>query len=177
MIRYGLARQKAIGLLTDAHVNRPPIPIEKLATIAKASIRLEPFAGQMSGMVHRRKDGSAVIGVNSLHPKARRRFTIAHELGHLLLHKNDDIHIDERFPIGFRSPVSGKAVDIKEIEANQFAAECLMPTHLLVRDLSKMELDLGDSEDIEKLAVRYQVSRQAMALRVEWLQARNPRLR
>ena len=53
-----------------------------------ALVRYAPFDGQMSGLLHRSEDGNrAVIGVNSRHPTVRQRFSIAHELGHLALHK------------------------------------------------------------------------------------------
>src|SRR5262245_54180962 len=94
--RFSLARRKARELLRDAKINIAPIPVETLAQKIGASIRYEPFVGELSGMVHRSSSG-LIIGVNSMHSANRRRFTIAHELGHLLLHRNNDLHVDERF--------------------------------------------------------------------------------
>jgi Zn-dependent peptidase ImmA (M78 family) len=107
--------------------------------------------------------------VNSMHAPTRRRFTVAHELGHLLLHKNESLHIDERFPIGFRSAASSQAVDASEIEANQFAAELLMPMSLLTADLAAMPPDIDSEAAVTELAQRYEVSEQAMTIRLSAL--------
>lgn len=104
-----------------------------------------------------------------MHPETRRRFTIAHELGHLLLHKDEKLHIDERFPIGFRDGVSSLAEDDNEIEANQFASELLMPLEFLAKDLKDLSLDMESEEAIAELANRYQVSLQAMTIRLSRL--------
>jgi Zn-dependent peptidase ImmA (M78 family) len=164
--RYALARRLALGLLKDAKVKKPPVPIEKLATFVKAKIRYEPFAGQLYGMVHRNANGSAVIGVNSMDAPNRQRFTIAHEIGHLFLHKNDKLHVDEKSPIGLRNDRSSMAIDEKEIEANQFAAELIMPAVFLDKDVRRLPDDIEAEEAVARLARKYQVSEQAMTIRL-----------
>jgi Zn-dependent peptidase ImmA (M78 family) len=168
-VRYAVARKKAIELLDLNGVEFAPVPVERIATSANAVIRYEPLKGELSGMVHRGGDGHAIIGVNSLHPSRRNRFTIAHEIGHLVLH-DDELHVDDPLPIGYRNRKSGMAIDPKEIEANQFAAELLMPERLLRSDLAKKgrNAPLTDSE-IEELADRYEVSVQAMTIRLSTL--------
>ena len=85
----------------------------------------------MSGLLHRSEDGNrAVIGVNSRHPTVRQRFSIAHELGHLVLHK-PAFQIDQHAFVSFRNSKSSSASDPHEIEANQFAAVLLIPEALL----------------------------------------------
>src|SRR5436853_4030559 len=98
--RYQIARKRALDLLREAGVRRPPVPIDKLAHLVNATVRYEPFAGQLYGMVQRTRDGAAVIGVNSLDAPNRQRFTLAHEIGHLLLHRDETFHVDEKSPIG-----------------------------------------------------------------------------
>lgn len=52
------------------------------------------------------------------------------QLGHLLLHKEHPLHVDQHFLVDqsrLLDRVSGLAEEPKEIEANQFAAELLMP--------------------------------------------------
>ena len=85
----------------------------------------------------------------------RQRFTIAHEIGHFLLHTDEDVHIDEKRPIGRRDDLSSQAVDACEIEANQFAAELLMPESLVrefVRNLGSNHPETSVEEAIEELA-------------------------
>jgi Zn-dependent peptidase ImmA (M78 family) len=166
--RFTLARKKARELLAMGKIESAPIPVEQLAKDAGAMIRYEPFAGELSGMVHRSPTG-VTIGVNSMHALTRRRFTVAHELGHLLLHRNEDLHVDERFPIGFRSELSSKAVDAAEIEANQFAAELLMPERFVKADVAALPGDLDIESAISRLAQRYEVSEQAMTIRLSVL--------
>ncbi len=60
--------------------------------------------------------GYPVIIVNKSFPNDRKRFTIAHELGHILLHN------DSNFPVS-----SFRDEKTKEKEANEFASEFLMP--------------------------------------------------
>lgn len=166
--RFSLARRQAADLLRRARVRRAPVPVEKLAALLDAEIVLQPFSGEISGIVHRNKDGSAVIGVNSSHPIQRQRFTIAHEIGHLLLHTNENLHVDKNFPIGLRNSISGKSVNENEIEANQFAAALLMPENLIVEDI-KPFIGKDVLIAIHKLAKKYRVSEQAMSIRLSSL--------
>jgi len=167
--RYSLARRRAQQLLVDGGVNKAPVPLVRLADLCSASIRYEPFDGDVSGMVHCRADGSGVIGVNSEHSKTRQRFTIAHELGHLLLHADEKFHIDEKRPLARRDEVSSQATDPREIEANQFAAELLMPdawVRASVDALVEDEPEITVEDAIEELARTYGVSTVAMTHRL-----------
>ncbi len=160
------AREAAAELLRQTKVDRPPVPVERLAERLGAEVRYEPLKGDLSGMLFR-EEGRTIIGVNALHPKSRQRFTIAHELGHLQLHEGYGIHVDHRFPIRRnRDERSSHGMDLNEIEANGFAAELLMPTEMLERDLHGMYPDYEDDELTRRLADRYKVSLQAMAIRL-----------
>ena len=119
-------------------------------------------------MVHRNRDGSAVIGINSCHSPQRQRFTIAHEIGHLLLHADENLHVDKNFPIGLRSKRPSNLVDEKEIEANQFAAALLMPADLIAEDVRPL-IGMDVLVAIHKLATKYGVSEQAMSVRLSAL--------
>jgi Zn-dependent peptidase ImmA (M78 family) len=167
--RFSLARRRADDLLRRGRVRRAPVPVEKLAALLGARIVLQPFSEEFSGMVHRNRDGSAVIGINSSDSMHRQRFTIAHEIGHLLLHTDENLHVDKNFPIGLRNEISGKSVDENEIEANQFAAALLMPLKLIEIDIEPF---IGKDDVlfvIHKLAAKYRVSEQAMSIRLSSL--------
>ncbi len=164
--KYALARRKARELLHQAKVRKVPVPVDLLARRIGAIIHFEPFQGQVSGMVHRQPNGTTVIGVNSSHPITRQRFTIAHELGHLLLHRDENLHVDEKAPIGFRNEESSLATNDSEIEANQFAAELLMPVDLLTKEIKSLPEELEPEQAVTRLADRFQVSEQAMTLRL-----------
>lgn len=166
--RYSLARRRARQLLADGGVTDAPVPVERLAQLCRATIRYEPFDGEVSGMVHCRPGGGGIIGVNSEHSKTRQRFTIAHEIGHLLLHADEGFHIDEKRPLR-RDAVSSQATDPQEMEANQFAAELLMPEVLVrasVEALVQGDDEMSFEEAIDKLARNYRVSTLAMTHRL-----------
>lgn len=156
---------KVLKLLQEYKVQRPPVPVEAIARRLGAEIRYSPFEGDISGMVYRDKDRT-VIGVNSLHHANRQRFTIAHEIGHMLLHKGTEVHVDRTFRVNLRDDLSSQAVDREEIEANGFAAELLMPSHMLLEDLKGREIDFENEENIHRLASKYRVSPQAVTFRL-----------
>ena len=166
--RFALARKKASELLQRAKIVSVPISVEYLAEAVRAHIRFEAFDGEMSGMVLRSPDGSAVIGVNSRHSPVRRRFSIAHEIGHLVLHEEESLHVDAWTPFAYRTDKSSEGTDPREIEANQFAAELLMPKAWIQRDMAALSTSLAE-EAVERLADMYQVSMQAMTLRLHRL--------
>ncbi len=166
--RLRLARLKAAQILQESGVRRPPVPVERIVERAGATIRYAPFAGRVSGLVQRTPQGS-IIGVNSLHPVVRQRFTIAHELGHLLLQREDLLHVDEAFPVAFRREHAADEHSPYEVEANHFAAELLMPQQMLVRDVIALPGDMDVDEAISRLAKQYGVSEQAMTIRLSAL--------
>lgn len=155
-------------LLKEAQIAQPPVPVERLAELRGAIVRRVPFPGddgEVSGMLY--QDGQhTIIGVNQSHFQTRQRFTIAHELGHLLLHPVDHLHLDRDFRVAWRDGRSAQATDIKEIEANQFAAELLMPAFMLRQELEGQTVDIEDDGCIKKLAGQYEVSLQAMIFRL-----------
>lgn len=71
-------------------------------------------------MVPRPRPASTIIGVNASHALGKRNFSLAHELGHLLLHA--------RLP---RGPRAAQAQRVLEREADLFALELLLPERLL----------------------------------------------
>ena len=143
------------------------MPIAAIASTLGATIRYAPFKGELAGMLIREDaEGSAVIGVNSLHHSNRQRFTIAHECGHLRLHKGRRTYVDRSFRINRRDDVSSQATDAEEIEANRFAAELLMPYKMIQEDIVTYRPDIEDEDELRELADRYGVSLQALTLRI-----------
>ena len=163
MRRLTAIRRKAGELLERTQVDSPPVDLDAVASSLGATIRYSPFDGELAGMLVR-KDDEIVIGVNSLHHLNRQRFTIAHELGHLLLHEGN--YIDRSFRVNMRDAQSSLGTNREEIEANQFAAELLMPFDDIKADLLGHEIDVEDDEAIVSLAKRYRVSVQALNHRI-----------
>jgi len=154
-------------LLDSAGVKNPPIPVEKVARVLELRIQRSPLPDDLSGLLVRHPSfDKPVIGVNSLHARVRQRFTIAHEIGHFLLHKKAEVYVDRQFSVSFRNSDSSSAEHRNEIQANRFAAELLMPASFLRTELGERTVDLGDEELLEFLASRFQVSTQAIAYRL-----------
>lgn len=156
------------GLLSANRVRRPPVPVRRVARSQGARVVLDSLEADLSGFLFR-DSNEAVIGVNTRHARVRQNFTIAHELGHLLLHdRNEQLHVDRKFSVRLRSDISSKGTDEAEMEANYFAAELLMPTDFIRHDVQKL---IGSDADlaIQKLSEKYDVSREAMSIRLSTL--------
>lgn len=99
-----------------------PVPVEDIAEdLLGLRVRVDSGMGALSGALlpaHR------LIRVNADEPPDRRRFTVAHEIGHWVVHCAEQ---RERAPIMCRSVETPGARDVREREANVFAADLLMP--------------------------------------------------
>ena len=126
-----------------------------LSALRKLDIELvEDEADNIDAMLIHVPPGKPVIAVNSRRPACRRRFSVAHEIGHYLLGHNS---------LSFSESGGGmiKRESRQERAANAFAAEFLMPKKLLAREAHKYSL--------RALARRYLVSMQAMEIRLKEL--------
>lgn len=85
-------------------------------------------------------------------PRVRRRFTIAHEIGHWVCHRAD-------VPAGCTPQDAGASRDPREREANTFAASLLMPA-------GRVRAAHAHEPDAARLATRFVVSAEAMAWRL-----------
>ena len=163
----GELRPIAEQVLNDAGISGPPVAVIAVAESLGATVRYAPFQGELAGVLIRDDDSDRiVIGVNSLNHVNRQRFTIAHECGHLLLHKGKRAYVDRSFRIDRRDGVSSQATDPDEIEANRFAAELLMPYDMIMDDIIRYQPDLEDEDELKGLADRYAVSLQALTFRI-----------
>lgn len=156
-------QRRVSKILRDHKIQRPPVPVEKIAEGYGIEVRYEPAEDELSGALIR-KPNEVVIGVNASHHPNRQRFTIAHEIAHFLLHEGVEVHVDQDFRINLRDQRSSEAVSREEIQANRFAAELLMPTEFIERDTSRYQAIDEDAK--ERLANRYRVSKHAMGLRL-----------
>jgi Zn-dependent peptidase ImmA (M78 family) len=95
------------------------------------------------------------IGVNPRESYVRKRFTVAHEIAHFLLHR-DQIRNGIQEDTFYRGGLSTQ----EEVEANKMAADILMPYHL-IRQLSGQGI-----REIKELAKRFEVSEVAMKIRL-----------
>lgn len=158
-------------LLEGQGISVAPVAVEAIAKAMGIRVQYEPAEEDLSGFLLRDLSyHKTLIGVNQRHSPNRQRFTIAHELGHFLLHEQEKLYVDRRFQIKLRDGNSSKGENDDEKEANLFAAELLMPMQFLQQDLAEVEaLDLESDAMISELAKNYEVSAQAMAFRLSYL--------
>ena len=162
---------RAQAVLARLGMKTAPISVEKVAKSMGAQVRFSPLDKELSGMIYIKND-VPIIGVNSLHHPNRQRFTIAHELGHLEMHRamiTSEVHVDKSFPILMRDAVAATGTQKIEIDANRFAAELLMPRALLEEALANARFDIDDEKPLEEIAKRFRVSRQTLDYRIRYL--------
>jgi len=142
----GKARNTARKLLKDAKIDKFPVLLKEVVKpIPDLYIDGKELMDGISGMQGTYK-GRSFIRYNSGHSTKRNRFTVAHEIGHLLLGHTS---------ICNRST----SLDPQEIEANEFAAELLMPLQML-----KKEIEVQGS--VSALSKACWVSEEAMSKRI-----------
>ncbi len=98
-----------------------PVPLEIIADTLGYHLRSfggNPEADRIAGAIDY---DEKVIYLNVNDPLERRRFTLAHEYGHAVLHPGSGNRVD------LRTNTEGRPGDRREIQANKFAAELLMP--------------------------------------------------
>jgi Zn-dependent peptidase ImmA (M78 family) len=146
-----------------------PVDVYAVAQSHNIEIRSQPLEDAVSGMLVI-KDTYAIIGVNESHHPNRQRFTIAHELGHFILHGDEARVFVDAKPVFFRDEKSSEGSHRQEIEANRFAAELLMPAFVLKEKLGdqplNLFLDAFDELTLQRLALELAVSSQALTIRL-----------
>lgn len=113
------------------------------------------------------RDNGFIIRISPLQSYERRKFTIAHELGHLFLHTNyvDSISL-EHTPLNFEKYYRDGESQ-KEYEANEFAANLLMPQGIF-RECIEKNVQNG-YVDMKKVSEEFGVSVDAAITRGKWL--------
>jgi transcriptional regulator with XRE-family HTH domain len=149
--------QAAAGeILTRLGRKRPPIDVLSIARELGVAVFPRPFPSALSALLLRHRK-NAFIGVNSHQAPVRQRFSVAHELGHFVLHQSDQHFIDYGVPAAVEGEVPGYNWE-HERAANEFAAELLMPAEMVKHDVGTTSL--------ARLARRYEVSQEAMGFRL-----------
>lgn len=150
-------QRAAETLLKNGGVDAPPVDVVWLGH--RSGIRILPWEGMpeaMSGVLVQ-MDDAPTIAHNPNHPEGRGRFTIAHEIGHLVLGHLDELHIDVSNDQGAdERPGYNRQ---HETAANTFAANLLMPARW-VRERARQ------GEPLEHLAATFGVSKLAMGYRL-----------
>ena len=176
--------RKAQQVLRNAGALTIPVDLDRVPRSLNVRVHDEDMDEETAGVLIVKGEQRHVL-VNKDHPQNRRRFTIAHELGHLVLH-DDEVNgnasgermfIDRQIRVYQRVGEASSAVYQQdgslttvqqEREANSFAACLLMPApHVMT---AALERDLFDEISVASLAQHFGVSEQAMSIRLQQLQ-------
>ena len=139
-----------------------PVSLSAIARALGVAVKAATLPPGISGEIRPdgEADGKFVIRVNRHDIPERQRFTVAHELGHFLLHR-DQIGRGIEDDVLFRSRLS----DWREAEANRIAADILMP-EALIKEAYREAKSIGVEDISAYLARQFDVSEAAMKIRL-----------
>lgn len=145
---YQASRDLAWEILINEKVKELPVKVSEICD--HMGIKIKPEEQGESGHCEF-IDGAPVIFCNREEPIVRQRFTVAHELGHILMGHTDKCGVMYRDP----SPND----DPKEQAVNVFAARLLAPA-IVLRDLGITDADqIADICQISQTAAEYRMQR------------------
>lgn len=154
------ARQLRMEAYNDED-GRIPFPVDpfKIAQNLGIKVRTVPLEPDTAGFILKESfEDNPTIYLNKRDGLQRRRFTLAHELGHFVKHRG----ADEIAYVDNRDELASRGTDPNERWCNSFAAELLMPEAIVKKDWA-----LGKS--VEQMRSKFNVSMAAMTVRLNSL--------
>ena len=161
---YQKAKENAEKTLKDNYIESVkdlPIRPDKIAFTYGIEVKYIDFSDkfkEVAGYVNINKN---TIYVNDNDHANRQTFTIAHELGHVLLHKQELEEGNHDIAILLRLPIGNHENNPLEREANYFAANLLVPTKFLavyenIANTSSLSKIFLVSEDVIRFRLTYE---------------------
>lgn len=150
------AEEAARKTLQENFISQAPIPVEELIEFEGLGLILSKFDdGEIAGVINLEKK---YLLVNSNDSVTRQRFTIAHELGHWILHRKL-MESNKDIAVLYRKPLGETDSDPLEQEANCFAANLLVPKDMLKEALekSKEEAFLANYFNVSRSVIGYRL--------------------
>ena len=144
---------KAREFINKVGINSVPVDLECFSTTANAEIRVcNDLDDEESGQTFSLK-GKNTIMVNGNHTEERQRFTVLHEIAHIVLglpseHHEGVIKTADLMSYGNRPK--------EEVLCDVFAAECLLPYSFFKKDID--DIDDVCFDTIKSLSKRYKAS-------------------
>lgn len=157
---YNAINAKAEGILSRYGVTQPPVPIKDIVEREGVDVQFVRFQTMSSTVEGFTKFTERRIFVNADAPVSRQTFTIAHEFGHWVLHRELFEQDAARYNVLLRTPTGGAfSPDPLEKEANAFAAAILMPSSMVRR--------VKGLVGVREMARLFAVSPEAMEFRLK----------
>ena len=129
MVSPDLVRAKREADKLTVHYSAPPIPVVEIAEGNGVNVVFATFGARSDEIAGYCDFTKKKLFVNTRDPAHRQSFTIAHELGHWIMHRDIFLNNPAKYPVlaRFSRPSSNPL----EKEANTFAAHLLVPERLL----------------------------------------------
>lgn len=137
-----MAKQYALSVLEDFGLTEPPVNPTFIARELGVDVFFVKFAEEHSRISGFYDCTDDAIFVNEDEYPLRQTFTIAHELGHRIMHR--DWAASNDYTVLMRDEGSDR--NKYELEADEFAGNLLMPRHMLDKYVSH-----SDRGDLSKL--------------------------
>lgn len=146
----------------EAHQEEAPVRLSTVGRALGLSVKASTLPPGISGEIRPdpAEPGKFIIRVNRHDSDRRQRFTVAHEIGHFLFHR-DQIGAGIKDDVLYRSSLS----DRREAEANRLAADILMPETLMQPAIESARA-LGVEDLVGHLSDMFDVSEAAMKIRL-----------
>lgn len=144
-----------------------PVDVELAVRRLRGEIK-EVDDAEIEAQIEKRGDGFRIT-VSTDKRETRRRFSVAHELGHLFLHMGYLIDEDRWANVGtyVDSVYYRYGFNTEEYEANEFAGAFLMPRAEFVQVANRYRS--GDTYQVGPIAEHFKVSADAAKIRGRWL--------
>ena len=143
---------KARQFVRDAGNNSVPVDVERLAAAAMANIKFAyDLAEDESGQTTLFKSKHVII-VNGNHREERQRFTVLHEIGHIVLELPSQ-HYGATLKTGVLLRYGQRPEE--EVLCDVFAAECLLPYGPFASQVADTDISL---DAVKSLAKEYKAS-------------------
>lgn len=166
-VRYDFIETLSEDLLSKFNQHQLPIDIEGIISNLNIQLFKDAIDDSISGAAII-KNGERKIIINTALNECneRRRFTMGHELGHIMLHADSKLKVDQEIlqQMYFRDGHSSQGSDPKEVEANYFSACILMPRSAVYEQLKNYPY-INDSA-VLNLAQTFGVSVLSMSIRL-----------
>ena len=150
--------------ICGSHMREIPVRMSRLASDLGVRVHSATLPSGISGELRPCDESPSgfKIRVNRHENKKRQRFTVAHELGHFLLHKDlvADGIVDN---VLYRSTLSNKI----EAQANRVAADLLMPRLTISNWLLANFDDEPEENDLDYISQEWKVSKVAVKIRLD----------
>lgn len=160
MENYIPPAEHARNLLNDLGLKRPPVPVEEICSRLEIEYMYGADIDSEALIIKGCKRKTPLIAVKSNEQyKTRARFSVAHELGHFCIPS----HLNETYSCSIEDLNNYRENKPAEKEANEFAAELLMPLQWIAQAIKTQDVSM---QLIKTLAEEYETSLTSTALKV-----------